>query len=196
MAASAPLTPPSNSGTSWIVPGGFSSTSISGTSWIAATSPFTPPEKSGTSWTAASSPLMPPSKAGSSWTVPSPLTAPVNSGTSWISAFAPFLPPGTPAPSRLTGKLCMLSIAPSMISVISWPISSLLTAKSNVFVSYCVKKVAKFPFANLRTGGWFTNTSESNSRAMTFLLISTAFFTVAFVGAILSLLKKSQLNFL
>ena len=183
-AASSPFTPPSNSGTSTV--GAASSPTVpiasvySGASVTAASSPFTPPSNSGTSCTATSSPLTPP----------------VNSGTSWMAGSLPLIPPGIPASSRLTGKLCMLSIAPSTISVTSWPISSFLTTNSSVFVSYWVKKVARFPFANLRTGAWFTKTSESNSSATILLPISTALFTFALVGATISLLKKSQLNFL
>ena len=170
----------------------------SGVSVIAASSPFTPPSNSGTSYTAGSPfEVSTGLYSGTSCTATSsPLTPPVNSGTSWMAGSLPLIPPGIPASSRLTGKLCMLSIAPSTISVTSWPISSFLTTNSSVFVSYWVKKVARFPFANLRTGAWFTKTSESNSSATILLPISTALFTFALVGATISLLKKSQLNFL
>ena len=180
MEPSSPFTPPVNSGISWTEP----------------SSPFTPPSYSGTSWIAPSG-FFSTSKAVISWTAASsPFTPPSNSGTSLIAISLPLVPPGIPVPSRFTGKLCILSIAPATISVISWPISSFLTANNRVFVSYWVKNGTKLPLANFKTGAWLTKTSESNSKAIMFLPISTAFFTFASVGEIISLLKKSQLNFL
>jgi len=49
----------------------------------------------------------------------SALTLPVNSGTSWIAASLPLIPSLSLEPAKETGKLCMLSILPSTIPVIS-----------------------------------------------------------------------------
>ncbi len=75
----------------------------------------------------------------------------------------------------------------------AWPIIFLLlllTAKSNVFVSYCVKKVAKFPF---RQFNWWL---IHQFRAMAFLCSSHCnIFHSCFVEQFIPL-KKSQLNFI
>ena len=78
----------------------------SGISVTGAASSFTPPVKSGSSTVgAASSPTVP---IGS-----------VYSGISVTVASLSLIPPGIPAPSRLTGKLWILSIAPFTNSVTS-----------------------------------------------------------------------------
>ena len=180
--ASAPLTPPVNSGTSCIAPSvPFTAPVNSGfSSAVAASSPFTPPLNSGSSAVAASTPLTPP----------------VNSGTSLTAASLPLVAPGIPAPSRLTGRLCMLSIAPEASPVISWPRSDLSIVNSKVFVSYWVMKFTFLPFANWSVGILLTKTSESNSTARIPGHFSITFLTLASLGEILSFVKKSQLNFL
>ena len=95
----------------------------SGISVTRASTPFTPPVNSGFSTVGAgSSPTVangPVYSGASSVTAAStPLTPPVNSGTSFIAASLPFIPSLNLDPAKETGKLCILSIAPSARPVI------------------------------------------------------------------------------
>ena len=95
----------------------------SGSSWTAASTALTPPLNSsfstvgaGSSPTVANGPVY--SGASSVTAASTPLTPPVNSGTSFIAASLPFMPSLNLDPAKETGKLCMLSIAPSARPVI------------------------------------------------------------------------------
>ena len=203
-AASSAFTPPVNSGFSTV--GAASSPTVangpvySGFSVTAASSAFTPPVNSGWSTVGvASSPTVAigPVYSGTSWTAASSaLTPPANSGTSSTAGSAALTPLVIFEPATVTARLWMLSIRPSIISVIFWPISSLSIENKRVLLSYWVTKLAVLPFANFRVGASFTNTSESNSMATIPCPISIACFTLASFATIISLLKKSQLNFL
>ena len=175
----------------------------SGTSWTEASSPFTPPVNSGFSTVGAgSSPAVPSGPVYSGFSTvgaassPAVPNGPVYSGTSWTAASLPFIPFESLVPATETGKLCILSIAPSARPVTFWPISSESTVNRRVFVSYWVMKRAVLPFANWRVGALLTNTSESNSIARMPGHFSIAYFTFASLGEIQSLVNKSQLNFL